>query len=95
MPPALPYFYTNGLFLGFVFAFLVRRYKYEWWARYNYLTSAALDTGVALCGLAIFFAIQSWEGKMPNWWGNPAGALDHCPLGGANYYKEIPEYLSI
>ncbi|KAG0328110.1 hypothetical protein BG000_000645 [Podila horticola] len=91
MPPALPYFYTNGLFLGFVFAFVLRRYRYDWWARYNYLTSAALDTGVALCGLAIFFALQSWEGKMPNWWGNPEGALDHCPLSGANYFKEIPE----
>ncbi|KAG0211422.1 hypothetical protein BGX28_007914 [Mortierella sp. GBA30] len=87
MPPALPYFYTNGLFLGFVFAFLLRRYRYNWWSRYNYLTSAALDTGVAICGLIIFFAIQSWEGEMPKWWGNPKdGVLDHCPLGGANYY---------
>ncbi|KAG0017893.1 hypothetical protein BGZ81_010480 [Podila clonocystis] len=89
MPPALPYFYTNGLFLGFVFAFLLRRYRYDWWARYNYLTSAALDSGVAVCGLIIFFAIQSWEGKMPNWWGNPADEVfDHCPLGGANFYGQ-------
>ncbi|KAF9103886.1 hypothetical protein BGX29_002779 [Mortierella sp. GBA35] len=89
MPPALPYFYTNGLFIGFVFAFLLRRYRYDWWARYNYLTSAALDTGVAICGLIIFFAIQSWEGEMPYWWGNPNPeemTIDHCPLGGANFY---------
>ncbi|KAF9571162.1 hypothetical protein EC968_000965 [Mortierella alpina] len=91
MPPALPYFYTNGLFLGFVFAFLLRRYRYNWWSRYNYLTSAALDTGVAICGLIIFFAIQSWEGEMPTWWGNPKGPIDHCPLGGANYYGYIAE----
>ncbi|KAI8345945.1 OPT family small oligopeptide transporter, partial [Mortierella sp. GBAus27b] len=70
MPPALPYFYTNGLFIGFVFQFLLRRYRYNWWARYNYLTSAALDSGVAVCGLVIFFTIQSWEGEMPYWWGN-------------------------
>ncbi|KAF9385230.1 hypothetical protein CPB97_005008 [Podila verticillata] len=89
MPPALPYFYTNGLFLGFVFAFLLRRYRYDWWARYNYLTSAALDSGVAVCGLIIFFAIQSWDGKMPNWWGNPVDEVfDHCPLGGGNYYGQ-------
>ncbi|KAG0367576.1 hypothetical protein BGZ54_003658 [Gamsiella multidivaricata] len=87
MPPALPYFYTNGLFLGFIFAFLLRRYRYDWWARYNYLTSAALDTGVAICGLIIFFCIQSWEGAMPFWWGNPeSGIIDHCPLGSANYF---------
>ncbi|KAF9189566.1 hypothetical protein BGZ51_009461 [Haplosporangium sp. Z 767] len=90
MPPALPYFYTNGLFIGFVFAFLLRRYRYNWWARYNYLTSAALDTGVAICGLMIFFTIQSWGGEMPNWWGNPADQnFDHCPLGAANYYGVV------
>ncbi|KAF9191134.1 hypothetical protein BGZ51_007715 [Haplosporangium sp. Z 767] len=87
MPPALPYFYTNGLFLGFIFAYVLRRYRYNWWARYNYLTSAALDTGVAICGLAIFFIIQSRGGRMAYWWGNPEnGVHDHCPLGGANYY---------
>ncbi|KAF9954532.1 hypothetical protein BGZ72_004505 [Mortierella alpina] len=92
MPPALPYFYTNGLFLGFVFMFLLRRYRYSWWSRYNYLTSAAMDSGVAICGLIIFFAIQSWEGEMPYWWGNPKdGDYDHCMKANANYYGVYPE----
>ncbi|KAG0277486.1 hypothetical protein BGZ95_005884 [Linnemannia exigua] len=82
MPPALPYFYTNGLFVGFIFAFVLRRYRYNWWSRYNYLTSAAMDTGVAISGLFIFFALQSWEAKFPVWWGNPEGAVDHCPKAG-------------
>ncbi|KAF9111126.1 hypothetical protein BGX27_005361 [Mortierella sp. AM989] len=91
MPPALPYFYTNGLFIGFIFMFLIRRYRYDWWARYNYLTSAALDSGVAISGLLIFFCIQSWEGKFPTWWGNPDDdAIDHCKNGEANYYGVIP-----
>ncbi|KAF9145557.1 hypothetical protein BG015_011845 [Linnemannia schmuckeri] len=93
MPPALPYMYSNGLFVGFIFAFLLRRYRYGWWSRYNYLTSAALDAGVAVSGLVIYFAIQSWDGAFPYWWGNPddknpdpnAGAMDHCALGGAPY----------
>ncbi|KAG0072395.1 hypothetical protein BGZ90_011930 [Linnemannia elongata] len=86
MPPGLPYMYTNGLALGFIFAFWLRRYRYDWWSRYNYLTSAALDTGVAISGLLIFFAVQSWDGEFPAWWGNPAdGVVDHCPLGGANF----------
>ncbi|KAF9950768.1 hypothetical protein BGZ70_001236 [Mortierella alpina] len=95
MPPAQPYMYTNGLFIGFIFAFLLRRYRYHWWSRYNYLTSAALDSGVAVAGLVIFFCIQSWGGAMPFWWGNPdsddpdpvAGALDHCPLAALNFYE--------
>ncbi|KAF8925225.1 hypothetical protein BGZ58_000996, partial [Dissophora ornata] len=96
MPPGLPYMYSNGLFLGFIFSFVLRRYRYNWWARYNYLTSAALDTGVAVSGMVIFFAIQSWNGQMPFWWGNPdyndpdlnAGALDHCYNGGSNFYGQ-------
>ncbi|KAG0320885.1 hypothetical protein BGZ97_012626 [Linnemannia gamsii] len=90
MPPALPYFYTNGLFLGFVFAFLLRRYRYDWWSRYNYLTSAALDTGVAISGLVIFFALQAWEVNFPTWWGNPEdGIIDHCPKGSYAYKNEF------
>ncbi|KAF9094206.1 hypothetical protein BGX23_002366 [Mortierella sp. AD031] len=93
MPPALPYMYTNGLFLGFVFAFVLRRYRYDWWARYNYLTSAALDTGIAICGLTIFFALQAWEIHFPNWWGNPKdGVIDHCPKGGFAYNNEFDPY---
>ncbi|KAI8600744.1 OPT oligopeptide transporter protein-domain-containing protein [Dissophora ornata] len=89
MPPALPYMYTNGLALGFIFAFWLRRYRYDWWARYNYLTSAALDTGVAISGLVIFFAIQSWNGAFPFWWGNPEDEnFDHCALGGNNYFGQ-------
>ncbi|KAF9323992.1 hypothetical protein BG006_000950, partial [Podila minutissima] len=87
MPPGLPYFYTNGLALGFIFMFYLRRYKYSWWSRYNYLTSAAMDSGVAIAGLVIFFVLQNNNIDFPNWWGNPEdGVYDHCPLSGANYF---------
>ncbi|KAF8932292.1 hypothetical protein BGZ58_007128 [Dissophora ornata] len=94
MPPALPYFYSNSLFVGFIFAYWMRRYQYGWWSRYNYLTSAALDTGVALSALMIFFALQSWGVQMPYWWGNPnpsaadvnASAIDHCGYAATNFY---------
>ncbi|KAG0223172.1 hypothetical protein BGW41_005687 [Actinomortierella wolfii] len=103
MPPALPYFYTNALFLGFIFAFLCRRYCYGWWSRYNYLTSAALDTGLAISGLVIFFAVTMRDVKVPNWWGNPntdidwanasfeeknAATIDHCYHGYSNAFGE-------
>ncbi|KAF9438266.1 hypothetical protein BGZ76_008907 [Entomortierella beljakovae] len=84
IPPALPYFYSNGLFVGFIFAYWLRRYRFDWWSRYNYLTNAALNTGVALSGLIIFFGLQYWGVKMPYWWGNPdttgntQESLDHC-----------------
>ncbi|KAG0240840.1 hypothetical protein BGW41_006595 [Actinomortierella wolfii] len=102
MPPALPHMYTNALFWGFIFSYLIRRYRFKWWARYNYLTSAALDTGVALSAIFIFLVFQlPGNIKMPHWWGNPnfdidwenasfeeknAASIDHCYHGYSNYY---------
>jgi len=38
--------------------------------QYNYVTSAALDVGLAITSLAIFFFIQlPVNGEMPSWWG--------------------------
>lgn len=37
--------------------------------QYNYVTSAAMDIGLALCALAIFFFVQLPGGAMPDWWG--------------------------
>jgi hypothetical protein len=36
---------------------------------YNYITSAAMDVGLALCAIVIFFCITLPGGAMPNWWG--------------------------
>ncbi|KAF9361469.1 hypothetical protein BGX34_007112 [Mortierella sp. NVP85] len=95
IPPALPYFYSNGFVVGFIFAFLLRRYQYKWWSRYNYLTSAALDTGTTLSMLAIFFIFQNREEPVhfPYWWGNPDpqaenpndAAWDHCYHGYSDF----------
>ncbi|KAG0013579.1 hypothetical protein BGZ81_000951 [Podila clonocystis] len=87
MPPYLPYMYSNGLFVGFIFMFLIRRYNYGWWTRYNYLTSAALDSGVAIASLVIYFTLQNQEINFPEWWGNPSTARDHCPLGSKRYIE--------
>lgn len=58
MPPAQAYFYTNGIILGFIFMWFIKRYYNGWWTRYNYVTSAAMDTGVALSGLVCYFFLQ-------------------------------------
>ncbi|KFH66296.1 hypothetical protein MVEG_08395 [Podila verticillata NRRL 6337] len=89
IPPYLPYMYTNGLVAGFIFMFWLRRYRFSWWTRYNYLTSAAMDSGLAISSLVIYFALQNQETVFPTWWGNPNpnDAIDHCPLGGSNYWE--------
>ncbi|CAO3567528.1 unnamed protein product [Mortierella alpina] len=87
MPPAQAYFYPNGIFLGFIFMWYLRRYHNAWWKRYNYVTSAAMDTGVALSGLACYFLLQSWDKDFVEWWG-ASEDIDHCPLAETNYYGQ-------
>jgi OPT oligopeptide transporter protein. len=39
------------------------------WAKYNYVLSAALSTAIAIADVIIFFAISYNSVKLP-WWGN-------------------------
>jgi len=69
MPPAQPVMYPSWFILGFVFQFFLFRYRHEWWRKYNYVFSAAMDSGVAISGVVIFFAFQYSNRKL-EWWGN-------------------------
>jgi hypothetical protein len=37
---------------------------------YNYVVSAGLDVGTALCLIVMLFAISLSHPSFPNWWGN-------------------------
>lgn len=76
MPPATPTNIASWLVTGTIFNFFVFRYKKDWWKKYNYVLSAALDAGTAFMGVLLFFALQN-NGKVVKWWGSE---LDHCPL---------------
>ncbi|KAG0029824.1 hypothetical protein BGZ82_007717 [Podila clonocystis] len=90
MPPMNPYIYTNGLAVGFLFGYILRKYQFRWWSRYNYATAAAFDTGVACATLGIFFVFESGFHEFPEWWGNPFnGYYDRCPLGMSNFYGKM------
>lgn len=65
---------TVGIFFNY---YIFKRYK-GWWARHNYILSAALDAGLAFMGVVLYFALQSHDVFGPNWWGLDNG--DHCPL---------------
>ena len=74
MPPASPLNYTAWCFVGAVFNFFVFRYHKGWWKRYNYVLSAAMDAGVAIMGVVIYFALS---GHPLDWWGSRG---EHCDL---------------
>jgi len=69
IPPATNLNYLPWGIVGWFFQkFLRNRYR-GWWSHYNYITSAALDSGLAVSTIIIFFSL-TMTGKTLNWWGN-------------------------
>lgn len=78
MPPATVMIYYCWGIVGTVFNYFIRRRKLGWWLQYNYITSAALDCGLIVSMLVIFFALYMSETATPVWFGNAEalGTLD-------------------
>jgi OPT family small oligopeptide transporter len=72
MPPASGINYISWVLWGFVFNYVIRRFHFRWWMRYNYILSAALDAGVAIAMVVVFFSLglPKTGGIELNWWGN-------------------------
>ncbi|KAK7208274.1 OPT oligopeptide transporter protein-domain-containing protein [Myxozyma melibiosi] len=61
-------YYTPGLEMGFIFMYYIRRHYLAWWTKYNFVLTAALSAGVALCAILIFATLQVTNVSIP-WWG--------------------------
>ncbi|CAO3637700.1 unnamed protein product [Mucor hiemalis] len=87
MPPAVPVNFSMWCALGFISMFWLRKYKHEWWIKYNYITSAAFDSGCAIGAMIIFGVVQG-SNFTPDWWGNGGHdenqTFDNCPLAPVN-----------
>ncbi|KAH9062552.1 OPT oligopeptide transporter [Lactarius deliciosus] len=76
MPPATPMNYVPWVVVCFIFNYVVRRRHFSWWAKYNYVLSAALDASYAFGALVIFFTLQYPNNgnigidTIQAWWGN-------------------------
>ncbi|KAG8904835.1 hypothetical protein FRB99_001091 [Tulasnella sp. 403] len=76
IPPASAINYVPWAIVGFIFQYVIRRRHFAWWAKYNYVLSAALDSGVALSVILIFFCLQYPKNgtigaeTIQTWWGN-------------------------
>ncbi|KAF5730458.1 oligopeptide transporter 1-like [Tripterygium wilfordii] len=78
MPPARAVHYIMWGAVGIIFNFYIYRKYKGWWAKHNYILSAALDAGVGFMGVALYVTLQSKDIFGPGWWGLEAS--DHCPL---------------
>ncbi|KAF2395795.1 small oligopeptide transporter [Trichodelitschia bisporula] len=70
IPPAVPMNYLMWGLVGYIFNKHIRSRYRGWWLRYNYILSAALDAGLALATILIFFTITMTKTPAPKWWGN-------------------------
>ncbi|KDQ58270.1 hypothetical protein JAAARDRAFT_57989 [Jaapia argillacea MUCL 33604] len=76
IPPASAVNYVPWAIVGFIFQYVIRRRHFSWWTKYNYVLSAALDSGVAISIVVIFFCLQYpkngtiGENSILTWWGN-------------------------
>ncbi|OMO57512.1 Oligopeptide transporter OPT superfamily [Corchorus olitorius] len=89
MPPASPLNYTSWILVGTIFNFFVFRYRKQWWMRYNYILSAALDAGVAFMTVLLYFSLNM-ENKSLHWWGSDPDIIpEHCDLASCPTAKGI------
>ncbi|TDL15748.1 OPT oligopeptide transporter [Rickenella mellea] len=84
IPPATAFNYVPWTIVGFIFQYFIRRRHFSWWTKYNYVLSAALDSGLAISIVLIFFCLQYPKNgtiganTIETWWGNTvfANTLD-------------------
>jgi len=75
IPRATAINYVPWAIVGFIFQYVVRRRHFAWWSKYNYVLSAALESGVAPSIVFVFFCLRylrtgSRRRYCREWWGN-------------------------
>ncbi|KAM5543759.1 hypothetical protein V8D89_002376 [Ganoderma adspersum] len=76
IPPASAVNYVPWAIIGFLSQYVIRRRYFPFWAKYNYVLSAALDAGTAISTLLVYFILQyPMNGEIgrnttQQWWGN-------------------------
>ncbi|KAJ3500601.1 hypothetical protein NLJ89_g9722 [Agrocybe chaxingu] len=76
IPPATAVNYVPWAIIGFIFQYVVRRKHFSYWAKYNYVLSAALDAGTGIGLIMVFFCLQYpldgniGRNTIQKWWGN-------------------------
>ncbi|KAI7188116.1 hypothetical protein KC352_g22120 [Hortaea werneckii] len=81
--------YSSWALTNLIFNHWIKSKFFPWWAKYNYIVAAALDTGTALAGIIIFFAISYPGYSFPDWWGN--NVYLNTADGRGDAWKPMPE----
>ncbi|KAG5354755.1 Oligopeptide transporter 2 [Yarrowia sp. B02] len=100
IPNWTPYnltYLTSALYVALLFSGYIRKRFLSWWRKYAYVFSAGMDTGIALSGIIIFFAVQYNDYEL-NWWGNTVSfagvdgqGIPPPPLPAVGYFGPGPD----
>ncbi|CAG8480497.1 1963_t:CDS:10 [Dentiscutata heterogama] len=79
-PGTYPNFIITGFIASFLSQYYAFRYKYKWWRKYNYVLSAAFDSGAQVTTIVVFVCLGGLAGlQFPTWWGyDPSTQSEHC-----------------
>lgn len=88
-PPASGIVISSWFLLGYIFQCVIRKRNFRWWTRYNFVTSAAMDTGTVITSLVIFLCLVLPKGGTISldWWGN---SITGNTLDGQGLSRLIP-----
>ncbi|KAI4871197.1 small oligopeptide transporter [Hypoxylon rubiginosum] len=90
LPPATPLSFSTWALFGLLFNYYIRKRWNGWWSTYNYVTSAALDAGLILSTIVVFFAITLPGVTIPQWWGN-VDVFNTVDASYTAWLKTVPE----
>ncbi|KAI2780473.1 small oligopeptide transporter [Daldinia loculata] len=90
LPPATPISFSSWAIFGLIFNYAIRKKFGGWWRTYNYVTAAALDAGLILSTIVIFFAITLPGVTIPQWWGN-VDVFNTLDASYTGWLKTVPE----
>ncbi|XP_074287919.1 oligopeptide transporter 4-like [Silene latifolia] len=66
LPPTTTLNYNVWILVRTIFNFFIFRYRKQWWQRYNYIVSVALDAGVAFMAVLLYLSM-GLENKNLTW----------------------------
>ncbi|CAG9952567.1 unnamed protein product [Clonostachys rosea f. rosea IK726] len=80
IPPATAANSISWGIVGLTFNMWIKRRYRAWWSKYNYLLSAALDSGLAITTFLVFFCL-TYPGVTLDWWGNSIAYMTADGMG--------------
>lgn len=93
IPPATGINYSSFFVVGFIFQYVIRKRNFAWWSKFNYVTSAAMDSGTVMSLIFIFLTLGFPKGGVNlNWWGNTV-YQNTADFTGEPWHKIGPEGL--